>query len=84
MGWRVAQTPAGEVPIRSVTLASDGSSLVAGNNKVTRTPTMCKPADDCQRDSVMSGKSMTNRATFRDSKPSPGFKLTQNTLHDAC
>ncbi|KAH6918722.1 WD40-repeat-containing domain protein [Coprinopsis sp. MPI-PUGE-AT-0042] len=26
-------TPAGEVPIRSVTLASDGSSLVAGNNK---------------------------------------------------
>jgi WD40 repeat protein len=27
-------TPAGDVPIRSVTLASDGSCLVAGNNKV--------------------------------------------------
>ncbi|EPQ58379.1 WD40 repeat-like protein [Gloeophyllum trabeum ATCC 11539] len=26
-------TPAGEIPIRSVTLASDGSCLVAGNNK---------------------------------------------------
>jgi len=26
-------TPAGDVPIRSVTLASDGSCLVAGNNK---------------------------------------------------
>jgi WD40 repeat protein len=28
------QTPAGDIPIRSVTLASDGSLLVAGNNKV--------------------------------------------------
>ncbi|KAG6334453.1 hypothetical protein ID866_4631, partial [Astraeus odoratus] len=27
------QTPAGDVPIRSVSLASDGSCLVAGNNK---------------------------------------------------
>ena len=31
------QTPAGDVPIRSVTLASDGSCLVAGNNKVADT-----------------------------------------------
>ena len=28
------QAPAGDVPIRSVSLASDGSCLVAGNNKV--------------------------------------------------
>lgn len=28
------QTPAGDIPIRSVTLASDGTCLVAGNNKV--------------------------------------------------
>jgi hypothetical protein len=28
------ETPAGDVPIRSVSLASDGSCLVAGNNKV--------------------------------------------------
>lgn len=28
------QTPAGDIPIRSVTLASDGSCLIAGNNKV--------------------------------------------------
>ena len=35
--WRLffGQTPAGDVPIRSVTLASDGSCLVAGNNKVS-------------------------------------------------
>jgi G protein beta subunit-like protein len=26
-------TPAGDVPIRSITLAADGSCLVAGNNK---------------------------------------------------
>ena len=30
---RRPQTPAGDIPIRSVTLASDGSLLVAGNNK---------------------------------------------------
>ena len=30
----LAQAPAGDVPIRSVTIASDGSCLVAGNNKV--------------------------------------------------
>jgi G protein beta subunit-like protein len=29
-----SQTPAGDIPIRSVTLAIDGSFLVAGNNKV--------------------------------------------------
>jgi G protein beta subunit-like protein len=28
------KAPAGDVPIRSVSLASDGSCLVAGNNKV--------------------------------------------------
>ena len=28
------KTPAGDIPIRSVTIASDGSCLVAGNNKV--------------------------------------------------
>lgn len=31
---KYAQAPAGDVPIRSVTIASDGSCLVAGNNKV--------------------------------------------------
>jgi hypothetical protein len=31
---KVVETPAGDVPIRSVSLASDGSCLVAGNNKV--------------------------------------------------
>jgi hypothetical protein len=31
------KTPAGDVPIRSVTLAADGSCLVAGNNKVANT-----------------------------------------------
>lgn len=29
----IRKTPAGDVPIRSVSLASDGSCLVAGNNK---------------------------------------------------
>lgn len=29
----LSETPAGDVPIRSVSLASDGSCLVAGNNK---------------------------------------------------
>ena len=28
------QTPAGDIPIRAVTLASDSTCLVAGNNKV--------------------------------------------------
>ena len=28
------QTPAGDIPMRSISLASDGSCLVAGNNKV--------------------------------------------------
>ena len=30
------KTPAGDIPIRSITLASDGSCLVAGNNKVSK------------------------------------------------
>ena len=30
-----SKTPAGDIPMRSVTLALDGSCLVAGNNKVT-------------------------------------------------
>jgi G protein beta subunit-like protein len=33
-----AKTPAGDVPIRSVSLAADGSFLVAGNNKVYMVP----------------------------------------------
>jgi len=32
---RISQVPEEEVPIRSVTVASDGSCLVAGNNKVS-------------------------------------------------
>ena len=30
-----SKTPAGDIPIRSITLASDGSCLVAGNNKAS-------------------------------------------------
>ena len=29
------QAPAGDVPIRSISIASEGSCLVAGNNKVS-------------------------------------------------
>ena len=34
------KTPAGDVPIRSISLALDGSCLVAGNNKVRSPPIM--------------------------------------------
>lgn len=39
------QTPAGDIPMRSISLASDGSCLVAGNNKVA--PSMDSPAFQC-------------------------------------
>jgi target of rapamycin complex subunit LST8 len=32
----VDKTPAGDIPIRSVTLSTDGSFLVAGNNKANQ------------------------------------------------
>lgn len=32
------QTPAGDIPMRSISLAGDGSCLVAGNNKVLCSP----------------------------------------------
>jgi len=37
LNYILHKTPAGDVPIRSVSLASDGSFLVAGNNKVSFT-----------------------------------------------
>lgn len=37
------QVPEEEVPIRSVTIASDGSCLVAGNNKVRSSSTARAP-----------------------------------------
>jgi len=52
-GWK---TPAGDVPIRSVSLASDGTCLVAGNNKVPETDRGSDLPHHCTRVNVMSGK----------------------------
>jgi hypothetical protein len=56
------KAPAGDVPIRSVSLASDGSCLVAGNNKVSDLiPQRIdrSHAKSLFRANVMSGKSTT-------------------------
>lgn len=82
-----SQTPAGDIPMRSVSLASDSSCLVAGNNKVgaSRDPSCClyrvsKLRDGHFRVDAMSGRLMKRVQKRRASKPLPSSKLTTNTL----
>jgi hypothetical protein len=75
-----SKTPAGDVPIRSVTLASDGSCLVAGNNKVANSARL--PRDKSvrmtpfSRASVMYGKSTKRVQGYPVFKPSRNFRPT--------
>jgi hypothetical protein len=75
-----SKTPAGDVPIRSVTLASDGSCLVAGNNKVTNSARL--PCNDSvrmnffSRASVMYGRSTKRVQDYPVFKLSPNFRRT--------
>jgi len=73
--------------MRSVSLASDSSCLVAGNNKVCiyiapylgryHVSELC---DNCFRGDVMSGRLMKRAQPHRVSRLSPSSKLTVNTL----
>jgi len=60
-----SKTPAADVPMRSVTLASDGLCLVAGNNRVRFiAPPLYIDLISASRVNAMSGESMMNIQAF--------------------
>jgi len=85
------QTPAGDIPMRSVSLASDSSCLVAGNNKARTSPVLyslpyhvSELCGNCVRGDAMSGRLMKRVQVHRVSRQSPSFKLTVNTSPGCC
>jgi hypothetical protein len=74
------QTPAGDVPIRSVTLATDGSCLVAGNNKVSLRTLSSSRSHVHPRANVTYGRSTTKTPGSLDSRLSLPSMPTINIL----
>ena len=81
----VIKTPAGKTPIRSVSLALDGSCLVAGNNKV-KFPIILPSAtlNVISRVNAMYGKSTKRVLDYRGFKPSRLSMLITSTSLDVC
>jgi hypothetical protein len=71
-----SKTPAGDVPIRSVTLASDGSCLVAGNNKVA--DRMDAKPDSYELIEFFSRENATCGRLMKRAWVCPAFKLLPN------
>jgi len=64
------KTPAGDVPIRSVSLASDGSCLVAGNNKAwLQWLRRASAQHSVIRANAMSGRLTKRNLNSRDTRP---------------
>jgi hypothetical protein len=80
----IQKTPAGDVPIRSITLAADGSCLVAGNNKVDCCTLSKNIPISSYRGNVTFGKWMTKIQGFRGSKLLPDSWHTESTSPAVC